>query len=223
VPGALVQVGSGTLAGRTTTSDAAGQFRFDEPVSAREATTLTVLAAGYPPTTVIVDRTAVTITLGKPLRFAIEGDKALTVGVADECTSIPSRVRRRSYPSTIIAVRQTTQSSDEGFYVELSASEFFTGLRTISLGVRGNRATMSISSVEAMTRWLDDLPVYARLNTAEYLAVHGTTATTTLNAADTEWATTFDGTVTYCAKYTDPVGPGFPPGCAVPPIECRSS
>jgi hypothetical protein len=219
---AIIQVTSGTLAGQVTTSNALGQFHFADAASLTVPTILVVLKAGYLPATVQVERTDIVVTLTTS-RFPVEGDYTITFTAADECSMLPSSLRRRTYPSTIDIWRRFDVPPLGGvFAIQLSESDFFPELRTLSLSIRGNTAKFFISSFEAEQRWLDDVPIYERLGATGYLSLHGR-ATTVMSVTDTAFTTTFDGIMSHCPKSLDPLGPGYPPKCAAMAIECHSS
>ena len=96
VADATIQVTSGSLAGRVTTSDTSGRFQFAEAASVADPTTLLVLKAGYFPVTVQVERTDVVITLASS-RIPLEGNYTMTFTAADDCSMLPSPLRRRTY------------------------------------------------------------------------------------------------------------------------------
>jgi hypothetical protein len=159
--------------------------------------------------------------LWRTSRLPIEGDYTLTFAAADECTTLPSTMRRRSYSATIVASRQFVSSLDGNFGIELSGSDFFPELRTLSLSIRASTARFFVASVEAEQRWGDDVPIYERIGATGYLSLHGT-GTTTLTVSDTAFDTTFDGIMSYCPSSTNPFGPGSPPRCTAPAIDCQS-
>lgn len=221
VPDATVQVTTGSLAGRATTSDALGQFHFTELASSDEPTTLTVLKFGYSPAIVRVDRTDVVITLSSS-RLPIEGDYTMIFTAADECDMLPSALRRRAYAATIVLSRTFSSSMDGNFDIELSGADFFPELRTIAMSIRSGRSNVFISSSEAERKWGDDIPVYERVRAGEHLSLHGR-AEGSVSVTDTALTTTFDGVIAYCPTSTAPrFAAGYPPTCAMPPIECRS-
>jgi hypothetical protein len=217
---ATVQVTTGSLAGRMTLSDAAGRFQFADMASAVEQTMVTVLKFGYLPVTVQVDRADVVISL-LTSRLPIEGDYTMTFTASDECTMLPSTLRRRAYPATVVAARRFASSTDANFAIELSGSDFFPELRILSLSIRASNARFFVASVEAEQRWGDDLPIYERVDGTGYLSLHGT-GTATLTVSDTAFNTTFDGIMSYCPRSTSPFGPGNPPQCSVPAVDCQS-
>lgn len=219
---AMIQVTSGTLAGQVTTSNALGQFQFADTASVTVPTILVVVKAGYFPATVQVERTDIVVTLTSS-RFPVEGDYTITFTAADECSMLPSSLRRRIYSSTIDIWQRFDVPPLGGFFaIGLTESDFFPELRTLSLSLRGNRGNFFISSFEAQERWGDDVPIYERLGATEYLSLHGT-ATTVMSVTDTAFATTFDGIMSYCPKSFDPLGRGSPPRCAAIAIDCHSS
>ena len=220
IEGATVQVTAGSLMGQMTTTDSSGRFRFTDPAFVDTPTTVLVLKAGYLPVTQRIDSANVVITLSAA-SYPIEGNYTVTFTAASECSVLPSSLRRRAYPSTIAIYRRSTSPLEGTFTMELSGSDFFPQLRTLSLSIRNNTGSFFIASFEADQRWMDDLPVYERLGANEYFSVHGK-ATVAVSVNDTAFTTTFDGIMSYCPRSIDPIGTGFPPNCAVPAIDCRS-
>ena len=220
VADATVQVTTGSLAGRATTSDSLGQFHFTELASSAEPTTLTVLKFGYSPATVQVQRTDVVITLSSS-RLPIEGDYTMIFAAANECDMLPSALRRRAYAAAIVVSRRFTSSLDGLFDIELSGADFFPELRTISLSISSGRSNVFIGSSEADRKWGDDIPIYERVRAGEHLSLHGR-AEGNVSVTDTALTQTFDGVIAFCPRSTAPFADGYPPQCAMPPIECRS-
>ena len=200
-------------------SDAQGRFQFVDPASVADPVTLRVSRAGYLSTLAQAarDQAIITVTLSAEPALLPPGEYSITFTAAAACTALPAPVRSRTY-SAPLNVWETMAGL---FSVALSGAEFFPGLRTISGRNRGVTLEVSISSDEASTRWLEELPIYERVSAAEYLSIIGR-ATAPLSGITTSLTMFFDGTMAYCARYADPFASGHAPECRIPAVECRS-
>ena len=80
---------------------------------------------------------------------------------------------------------------------------------------------LSIFSWDAFTAWLEDHPIIERVDASAYLAVSGVTTATVSPQRSID--ASFEGEFLYCPGKSEPTTSGFPPTCAVPPVQCRSS
>jgi len=212
-----VEIISGPFAGRFTMSNAQGRFQFVDPPSVAEPVTLRLSKAGYLPTFAQAGRDqAIIVTISAEPALLPPGEYSITFTAAAACTALPASVRSRTYSSTL-----NVWTMSGAFSTVLREADFFPDLRTISGRNRGVTIEFFVQSVEAFTRWGDELPIYERVSATEYLSVIGK-ATAALSGNATSLTTSFDGTMAYCARSTDSIASGFPPHCAVPAIECRS-
>jgi hypothetical protein len=221
VADATVQVTTGSLAGQMTVSDREGRFRFGDLASAVEPTTLAVFRVGYFPVTMLAERPDVVILLATS-RLPIEGDYTMTFAAAGECTMLPSPLRRRAYSATIAVSSRLGSSLDAIFAIELSGADFLAELRTVSLSIRASTGRFFVASHEAERRWGDDVPIYERVGATGCLSLHGVGATP-LTVSDTAFDTTFEGILSYCPTSTNRFGPGYPPQCTAPAVDCQSN
>jgi hypothetical protein len=213
-----IEILGGPFAGRFTMSDAQGRFQFVDPASVTEPVTLRLSKAGYLPVLSQADRDRpLILTISPEPSVLPPGEYLITFTAAAACTALPPSVRSRSYSSTL----NIWETAAGLFSTALKGADFFQDLRTISGRNRGVTLEFTVFSAEAFARWGDVLPIYERLSSTEYLSLSGT-ATAALSGITTSLTTSFDGTMTHCAKSTNPVASGSPPTCAVPAIECQS-
>ena len=213
-----IEIFGGPFSGRFTMSNAQGRFQFVDPPSVAEPTTLRLTKAGYLPIFASADRDRpLIITISAEPSVLPPGEYLFTFTAAAACTALPAAVRSRTYSSTL----NIWETPAGAFSTALGGADFFPDLRTISGRNRGVIIEFSVYSLEAFTRWLDDLPIYERLSATEYFSLVGN-AKAPLSGITTSLTTSFDGALAYCARSTDPIASGLPPHCAVPGIECRS-
>jgi hypothetical protein len=218
---ALVEVTSGSLTGTVVLSDVSGRFVFREPVDASVPTTLLITKFGYAPRSVQVERQSDIVVTLTETRFPFEGDYAITFAAADECRLLPSSLRRRTYSAAVVMTRRIDSDSRALFDIQLGGADFFPELRTFAVTIRGGTGNFFISSSEAQRRWDDDVAIYERAGAGAYLSLHGV-ATAAVSVTATSFATTFNGSFSYCSRSREMADPGFPPACVVPPVDCQS-
>jgi hypothetical protein len=213
-----IEIVSGQFVGRFTMSNDQGRFQFVDPPSVNEPVTLRLSKAGYLTTLAPAGREqALILTISAVPAVLPPGEYSITFTAAAACTALPASVQSRTYSSTL-NIWETTVGS---FSTVLRGADFFPDLRTISGRNRGVTIDFSIYSAEAFNRWTDELPIYERVSATEYLSLLGR-ATAPLAGTTMSLTTSFDGTMAYCARSTEPSAPGFPPHCAVPAVECQS-
>ena len=86
---------------------------------------------------------------------------------------------------------------------------------------RGRDVRLAIFSLDAFAAWLEDHPIIERVDASAYLGVSGATVATVSPQRSIE--ASFEGEFLYCPARSEPTASGFPPTCAVPPVQCRSS
>jgi hypothetical protein len=144
-----------------------------------------------------------------------EGRFTLTFSAAQSCADIPQALRTRVYEAEIS--RHTAGS----FKAELSGATFFPNYGAFFVAQRPVGARLSLFSVYAMDRWIDELPVFERLPSGAYLALNGQ-ADVPIQKDGTSWSVPFSGTFSYCALPTVDADPAYAPRCSKA-LECQSS
>ena len=144
-----------------------------------------------------------------------EGQFTLTFRAANSCGDIPEIFRTRTYIAEI--ARHTTTV----YKAALSGANFFPNYDAFMVTSRPVGARLSLSSVYALDRWLDDEPVFERLASGGYLALTGT-ADVPIRKDETSWSAAFSGTFSYCAVARPDPSPEFPPSCPRA-IDCQST
>jgi hypothetical protein len=213
IANATIEIMSGAFAGRATTSNGAGEFRFTDPVFVSEIVTLRIFKEGYRPASVSVGELRIFVRLTPN---PTEG--TITFKAASACTMLPPSMMRRSYTATI----DIWEPASGALVIPLGGADFFTGLRTLwgNIDRGGTVAQFNVSSYELFERWMEELPIYERIGATGYISFHGT-ATTSVPPREDSFTANFEGTISYCPNATD-WGNGQPPQCRVAEIQCRS-
>jgi hypothetical protein len=213
IAGARIEITNGPFTGRFAISDATGEFHFVDPAFVSEPVTLHIFKEGYRPAFALTEQLRTIVTLAPN---ATEG--TITFKAADDCT-LPPSLMSRTYTATL----DIWEPGSRTLVIPLTGADFFSGLRTVWANVGRGRpvAEFRVSSYEVLQRFLDEVPIYERIGASGYLSFFGT-ATTSAPPPQDSFATSFDGTISYCANATDPGG-GSPPQCLVAEVHCRSN
>ena len=140
---------------------------------------------------------------------SIAGDYTVTITADSACTDLPAEARTRNYQATATASPFVSNAYD----LVLSGASFLPFKNSIFARVSGDLATFDVDPYSAQV-------VSERLTGSATLTFWGS-ATATLEG--TTVASSFDGTLEYCA---DTLGnqDRFPyVGCRVAPVDCVSS
>jgi hypothetical protein len=210
---ARIEIASGAFAGRFTTSNAAGEFHFVDPLFVSELITLRISKEGYRPAFAPVGQLRIVVTL---VPNATQG--TITFKAAATCNTLPASLMSRTYTATI----DIWEPASIELFIALTGADFFTGLSTMwgNIGRAGSVAVFNVNSYEAYRNWLEELPIYERIGATGYVSLLGV-ATTGVPPREDSFTTRFEGTISYCPNATDR-GNGFPPECRVAEIQCRS-
>jgi hypothetical protein len=221
VAGARVEIFGGPHASQSTTTDANGRFVFAGLTPSADSVQLIVTKEGFSAvTTTARSNTPAVITLTATNLIQLEGSYQVSFTAANACDAIP--VRRRTYTATISRPTNTTLPSGTAIAIRLGGADFYFGYDTFS-GLLGDDAVrLMVFSRDAFNKWLEDQPIFERLDSTSYLSVMGT-ATATGARAGTSFTAVMDGTIAYCSSAKAPTTADFPPTCSVPIVECQSN
>ena len=216
VSDARILVLDGSAAGRFASSNEEGRFTLFDPTPVMETVALQISKAGYTPLTGRWrnNSDASATLIADPL-LNLEGQYSIAFDAASACDQLPPAVRTRTYAATI----GRTTSNRWLFAATLSGAEFYPGFDTFWGAVGGDTVRFYVSSWDAFNRWLEDHPIFERLDSNRYVSLMGI-ATATVVTSPTSIAATFDGSFAYCAAGRESMTP-FPPNCGEL-VDCRS-
>ena len=219
VSGARVEITDGEYAGLTTVSDSMGHFDFRVSVPSTVATTVTVTKDGYKPVSMPWPaRSDAYIFLSQVNTVGLTGDYTVRFVADTSCTEIPAALRTRSYPGRAAAEPGGLNSR---FTVSLSDVNLYPHYNRYWGVAAGDDVRLAIFSWDAFAAWLEDHPIIERVDASAYLGVSGVTVATVSPQRSIE--ASLEGEFLYCPARSEPTASGFPPTCAVPPVQCRSS
>jgi len=219
VSGARVELTDGEYAGLTTVSDEMGHFDFRVSVPSTVATTVTVTKDGYKPVSMQWPaRSEAYIFLSQVNTAGPTGDYTVRFVADTSCTQIPAALRTRSYPGRAAA---ETGGLNSRFMMSLSDRNLYEHYSRYWGVAAGDDVRLVIFSWDAIAAWLEDHPIIERVDATAYLAVSGVTTATVSPQRSVD--ASFEGEFQYCPARVEPTMSGYPPTCAVPPAQCRSS
>jgi hypothetical protein len=126
----------------------------------------------------------------------LAGDYVLTIVADSTCTDVPSALRTRSYPASIVQ-----GSGPTNFVLTATGGVFLDNLRGFGIGVAGN----------SLGLWLHgghDPTLVEQLAPDTYLAVSGFASTLAGPSAGSTISAALDGWIDYCVA-KGPMGPGY--------------
>ncbi|HEY7059294.1 MAG TPA: carboxypeptidase-like regulatory domain-containing protein [Vicinamibacterales bacterium] len=218
VSGAQVEIVTAPLEAHSTTTDASGFFTFHDLTPVTDVVTLRVTKAGFVPATVVAGNNyKVVVALTEIAVSARQGEYRLTLTAADECGALPPAVRARTYKAALEIIHSPSPNAT----IALSGADFYSGYETFWGQIGVDSAQFHLSSWYAFSQWLEDHPIFERLDSTTYVSFSGV-ANAMLAASDTSITTALSGTVSYCAAARDSTTPNFPPSCDAVTVECTS-
>ena len=223
VTGARVEIFGDRHGGQSTTTDANGRFDFAGLTPTGDTVQIIVTKEGFSAVTTTARRNTRTIvTLTASTLMQLEGRYQVSFAAANACGDIPDVLRRRTYAATISRRTDFAVPSSTAIEIKLAGADFYFGYDAFS-GLLGDGAVrLMVFSSDAVNKWLEDHPIFERLDSTSYLSVMGT-AMATGARADAPFTAALDGTVAYCSSAKAPTVADFPPTCSVPIVECRSN
>jgi len=217
---ATVEVLDGVLAGQSVATDGDGRFAFAGQMAADVAVDLRITKLGYATSTATwrASNPGDVVVFLRPFSIpAVQGDYTLTFTADVSCNGLPSQVRSRSYSATV-----SSTSSPTFITITLAGATFAPGYADLSGSLAKDAVRFNVFSNDADNWWGDGLPIIERLDSTSYVSFAGT-ANATVADANAPIDAAFDGTIAYCSAAIDPTIPNYPPTCAVPPVECKST
>ena len=195
VAGARVDVVDGPQSGMSFVSDAVGQFSyvgtFTTPV------TLRATKDGY---IALTKTTQTSAPGGRPwVYFQLEvvappvniaGNYTLTFIADSSCTSIPSELRTRNYPSTIAPVSNLLARPDTSLTLTAGGA-FLETYDSFPIGVAGDYVVLSVYNGE-------DFGLVERIGPGTYLGFYGESRTSIGTSPLSTISLAFDGAFDYC-------------------------
>jgi hypothetical protein len=216
---ATVTIADGPSAGVSTATDARGEFALSAPTSSPNGTAIVIARDGYgPATTHVMYNGHVMIYLQDAAFAALAGSATLTLVADASCAQLPPSVRGRSYG----AVLSATLSNAWAMKTALSGADFYDGLGSMFVGRNRDGLWFGVYSWDASERWLEEYPLAERLTRTSYLAIRGKATAPFPNSPPT-FTVALDGTFSYCGQSVEPQQSGYPPTCAIPPVDCTSN
>jgi hypothetical protein len=162
-------------------------------------------------------RSVVNSTQGPAAATAFaDGRYSVTMAADRACGQLPPSASPRVYPAT--AARDGASSLT--FVLTLGGDGLYPDHRSVSGEVAGNAMQLSFFNSDPFAARLEYQPFYERLTPRSYVAFSGM-ATVSLSPGAATVDGPFDGFVAYCSEMN--ASPAYPPTCAVPVLECRSS
>ena len=146
------------------------------------------------------------------------GDYTVRFVADTSCTQIPAALRTRSYPGRAAA---ETSGLNSRFMMSLSDRNLYEHYSRYWGVAAGDDVRLVIFSWDAFAAWLEDHPIIERVDASAYLAVSGVTTATVSPQRSVD--ASFEGEFQYCPARVEPTMSGYPPTCAVPLAQCRSS
>ena len=212
---------------QSTATDENGRFTFPPFTAAATLVTLRITKAEYALVGKQVgNKSDLWITLTPLTSVDARGQFQITFIADDVCWSwnepgggevwIPRSLQTRTYTVT------TTPSTSRSFAIAIGGGEFTPGHDSFWGTVANDAALFYVYSLDAITRWQDNLPIIERLDATRYLSWMGTTKPAEVKA-DGSMEAALEGTIAYCALAKEPTPPGHSPSCAVQLSECKSS
>jgi hypothetical protein len=148
----------------------------------------------------------------------IDGLYTVTFTADDSCTQLPAAVRSRTYEATF----GPWPSNRNGVVAQLSGANLFPSYDKISGIVSDNAARFFIDSWDANNWWLEDDPIFDRLDQTTYVSFDGIAVSSVLSST-ASIAATLDGTIAYCSASQDPATTNWPLRCPGALVACKSA
>jgi hypothetical protein len=218
---ARVEVAEGPSTGLVSTTDALGQFSLTVTAPS-DRISLVVSKDGYATATVRVRPGQTIIYLIDPTFASLEGRQTIVFTADASCTQLPASLRGRSYTAVVTPSAGAPMASPSTFVSALSGADFYAGYDKMSItGVR-DAVRFNVFSWDAFNAWLEDDPIIERVTPTSHFSVLGT-ATAPVATGQSTITAALDGTFSFCAESKPGAQPQWPPTCAVPPVECKST
>jgi hypothetical protein len=218
VENASVEIFSGATTQVSASTDSAGRFSvvFDRVTS--QALSVRVTKSGFHPVTVDnLPSPQLQVRLLAVELLNLRAAYSITVE-ASGCEGIPAELRRRTYNVSIDSPQRYTAV----FTGNLGGATFYRGYGTLSVFVGNNTARVMIYSWDAFERWLEDQPIFEKLEPSGYLALMGAVSATPSDANGT-LSGAFNGSFSYCPSSSlNSANVDWPPRCNVTAVTCES-
>jgi hypothetical protein len=218
VENASVEIFSGATAQVSASTDVAGRFSIVFDRVASQALSVRVTKSGFHPVTVnSLSSPQLQIRLLAVDLLNLRAAYSITIE-ASGCDGIPAHLRRRTYNVSI----GSPQTYTAIFTGNLDGATFYRGYGTLWALVGNNTAKVMIYSWDAFERWLEDQPIFERLEPSGYLALMGAVSATPSDANGT-LSGAFDGSFSYCPSSSlNSAHVEWPPTCNVTAVTCES-
>jgi hypothetical protein len=149
--------------------------------------------------------------------LTIDGQYTVTFTADDRCTQLPAAARSRTYLATF----GPWPSNPNGVVAQLSGANLFPSYDKISGIVSDDAVRLFIDSWDADNWWLEDDPIFDRLDQTTYVSLDGI-AVSSVPSSTVSIAATLDGTIAYCSASQDPATTNWPLRCPGALVECKS-
>lgn len=222
--GARVEVLDGPDAGRSTTTDDAGQFWFTgtfDPTTRFRATgeghvaatqTWNCSVGSCPGATGARPWLAFYLApLTSPVNIA--GDYTLTFLADSACADLPAEARARTYSATITMDAKPNTPVNTSFNVAVSGAQFLRGFNSFGIGVAGDYLGFSLHGGH-------DPPLVEQFAPDAYLAFSGNAAASVGASGTATFSAPFQGWIDYC-EMKSPMGATY--NCATSPFTGEST